>query len=45
MKEENERRGRERLRRAYDEFDRWAAMQATEPASREGGARNLTLVR
>ena len=45
MKEENERRGREALRRAYDELDRRAAMQDTKPASREGGARNLTLVK
>ena len=45
MKEENERRGREGLRRAYDELDRKAAMQDSEPASRECGTRNLTLVK
>ena len=45
MKEENERRGREGLRRAYDELDRKAAMQGPEPASRDGGDRNLTLVK
>ena len=45
MKEDNERRGREGLRRAYDELDTRAAMQDPEPASRDSVARNLTLVK
>ena len=45
MKEENERKSREEIQQAYDELDRKAAMHDTVSAPRNGGARNLTLVK